>query len=143
MKLASTQPLGLSETKRVRTVDFCLTHFPKRSFFRNVSPYFTVVIEMSEVQQWHTAKRVERTINALKENGFEAVYASTKTDALKEVLNRVPKNALIGVGGSITVRELGLIDALSPRGHRVAEHWSSDLAPDERMAIRRQDALAS
>ncbi len=93
---------------------------------------------MNEVRQWHTAKRVERTVNALKENDFEAVYAPTRTDALKEVLNRVPTDALVGVGGSITVRELGLIDALSHRGHRVAEHWSSDLAPDERMAIRRQ-----
>ncbi|MCW4039007.1 MAG: lactate utilization protein [Candidatus Bathyarchaeota archaeon] len=93
---------------------------------------------MNEVQQWHTAKRVERTVNALKENGFEAVYASTRTDALQEVLNRVPTDALVGVGGSITVRELGLIDALNQRGHQVAEHWSSDLSPDERMAIRRQ-----
>ena len=93
---------------------------------------------MSEVQQWHNAKRVKRTVNALKENGFEAVYASTKTDALKEVLNRVSKNDLIGVGGSITVRELGLIDALSRQGHRIAEHWSSDLTPDERIAIRRK-----
>ena len=93
---------------------------------------------MNEVRQWHTAKRVERTVNALKENGFEAVYASTRTDALQEVLNRVPTDALVGVGGSITVRELGLIDALNQRGHRVAEHWASDLAPDERMAIRRQ-----
>ncbi len=93
---------------------------------------------MNEVRQWHNEKRLKRTVNALKENGFEAVYASTKTDALKEVLNCVPKNALIGVGGSITVRELGLIDALSQRGHRIAEHWLSDLAPDERMEIRRQ-----
>ncbi len=93
---------------------------------------------MNEVRQWHNEKRLKRTVNALKENGFEAVYVSTKTDALKEVLNCVPKNALIGVGGSITVRELGIIDALSQRGHRIAEHWSSDLAPDERMDIRRQ-----
>jgi L-lactate utilization protein LutB len=103
-----------------------------------MSSYLRVVIKMNEVRQWHTAKRVERTINALKENGFEAVYASTRTDALQEVLNRVPTDALVGVGGSITVRELGLIDALNHRGHQVAEHWSSDLAPDERMAIRRQ-----
>lgn len=93
---------------------------------------------MNEVRQWHNEKRLKRTVNALKENGFEAVYVSTKTDALKEVLNCVPKNALIGVGGSITVRELGIIDALSQRGHRIAEHWSSDLAPDEWMEIRRQ-----
>jgi L-lactate utilization protein LutB len=97
---------------------------------------------MNEVQQWHTAKRVERTVNALKENGFEVVYASTRSDALQEVLNRVPTDALVGVGGSITVRELGLIDALNQRGHRVAEHWSSDLAPDERMAIRRQQLIS-
>jgi L-lactate utilization protein LutB len=93
---------------------------------------------MSDVHAWHTAQRVERTVTALQANGFEAAYASTRTDAVTKVLNRVPKDALIGIGGSITVRELGLLDALRRRGHWVAEHWARDLTPDERMAFRRQ-----
>ncbi|MFQ6076048.1 MAG: lactate utilization protein [Candidatus Bathyarchaeia archaeon] len=93
---------------------------------------------MSEVKQWHLDKRIERTLKSLKENGFDTIYASTRTDAAKEILGLIPTDALVGVGGSITVRELGLVDALSRRGNRLAQHWQRGLSPEESMAIRRQ-----
>jgi L-lactate utilization protein LutB len=97
-----------------------------------------VVIDMSKVKEWHLDKRVERTLLSLKNNGFETIYTSTRKEAAEQILGLIPIDALVGVGGSITVRELGLVDALSRRGNRVAQHWQTDLSTKERMAIRRQ-----
>ena len=96
------------------------------------------MIEMSEVREWHRGVRVERTLNALKENGFKTKYASTRIEAVEEILKLIPKDTLVGVGGSITIREMGLMDALSQRGNRVAQHWQKGLSWEESMAIRRQ-----
>lgn len=92
---------------------------------------------MSEVREWHRGVRVERALHALKENGFKTIYASTRIEAVEEILKLIPKDAVVGVGGSITVRELGLIDALSRQGNRVAQHWQKGLSQEESMAIRR------
>jgi len=68
-------------------------------------------------------ERLVRTKKALEKNGFSVVIASSKEDAVEKVLGLIPLDAKVGVGGSVTVRELGLIEALSERGNRVVHHW--------------------
>ena len=51
-------------------------------------------------------------MKALTANGFHAEYVETREDAVREVLSLVPEGASVGVPGSVTVRELGLIERL-------------------------------
>ncbi|UCH02878.1 MAG: lactate utilization protein [Candidatus Bathyarchaeota archaeon] len=97
---------------------------------------------MDEVKQWYLDKRIERTLQSLKENGFETIYAPNRAEAAKEIVALIPSDALVGIGGSITVRELGLLDALSRRGNRVAQHWQSAISSEERMEIRRTQLIS-
>jgi hypothetical protein len=53
-------------------------------------------------------------------------------------LDLIPPDSVVGVGGSITVRELGLIEALQKRGNRVVQHWQKGLSFDEIIAVERQ-----
>ena len=77
-----------------------------------------------------------RVIEALKDRGFKAVYAPSKEDALNEVLSLIPNGASVGVPGTVTVREIGAIDALKARGCTVFQHWGPDLTPEEKMRAR-------
>jgi hypothetical protein len=63
------------------------------------------------------------TKDALECNGFKVVAVSSKEDAVDKVLGLVPLGAKVGVGGSVTIRELGLIEALTRRGNSVVHHW--------------------
>ena len=64
-----------------------------------------------------------RTREALEKNQFRVLVALSKKDAVEKVLGLVPLDAKVGVGGSVTIRELGLIEALTSRGNRVVHHW--------------------
>jgi len=64
-----------------------------------------------------------RTVDALRGNGFRVVVASSKEDAVDKVLGLIRTEAKVGVGGSVTIRELGLIEALTRRGNSVVHHW--------------------
>lgn len=64
-----------------------------------------------------------RTKVALERNYFKVLVASTRKDAVEKVLGLIPTEAKVGVGGSMTIRELGLIEALTQRGNPVAHHW--------------------
>ncbi len=100
----------------------------------------------SDAKEWHNSrewvlqKRVERTLAALGKNGFDAMYAPTREEAVAKVLDLVPEGALVGVGGSVTVRELGILEILKSRGNKIADHWeahSKKLAPEQVMKIRK------
>jgi len=96
--------------------------------------------EWQDVKKWHLQKRVEKTLAALRKNGFDATYIHARKEAVAKVLDFIPLDALVGVGGSITVRELGLVTLLKSRGNKIADYWQARheaLAPDEVMKVRR------
>lgn len=98
------------------------------------------VKEWHDVKKWHLEKKVERTLAALRKNDFDAMYIRTGKAAVAKVLELVPPNALVGVGGSVTVRELGLLESIRHRGNKIADHWEArqkGLSPEEVMKIRR------
>ena len=43
---------------------------------------------MEQLEQWFREKQVERTIQALKKNNFEALYVSDSKAALEEVMKQ-------------------------------------------------------
>jgi len=66
-------------------------------------------------------------LTALERRGFRAQAFATAAEAkdyLVEALRGCPR---VGVGGSVTVRDIGLSQALRERGHTVHWHWEVDL----------------
>lgn len=80
-------------------------------------------------------------INELQKKGYSAIYVSTKEEALDAVLKIIPKNSSVGIPGSVTIREIGAIEALKDRC-TVYQHWNPALTPDERLEVCQQENLA-
>jgi len=98
------------------------------------------VKKLHNVKKWHLEKKVERTLAALRKNGFDAMHIPSRKEAVTRVLELVPPDALVGVGGSVTVRELGLLESLRRRGNKIADHWEArqkGLPPEVVMKTRR------
>lgn len=92
---------------------------------------------MREEKKWFSDHLIQRTAKSLESNGFKTIITSGKNEALKEVLQLVPENAKVGIGGSVTVREVGLVTELSKRGNNVLENWSRKVTSEEDIAIRK------
>ncbi len=74
-------------------------------------------------------------VKALQRRGFEAEYVPSGADALKRILELVPENASVGIPGTVTVREIGALDALKARGNTIYQHWGP-MTPEERREAR-------
>ncbi len=70
---------------------------------------------MEQWEQWFQEKQVERTVHALKKNNFEALFVLDSKAAFDEVMKRIPDGATVSVGGSVTLRQVGLLEALGKR----------------------------
>ena len=80
---------------------------------------------MDEATRWHENLLIEQTVAALRKNGFEALSAPNGEEAVSLILDRIPPAATVGLGGSITLRELNLPTELKNRGQDVADHWEA------------------
>lgn len=69
---------------------------------------------------------------ALNTHGFKAQYAASAEDARRAVTELIPDGASVGVGGSVSVRETGVMEALEEKGCKVAHHWTPGLSPEEK-----------
>jgi len=64
-----------------------------------------------------TEQEIQKLIKALKSNRFEPVqYLETMADAAKRVLEMIPSDAKVGMGGSTSLMQIGIVEELIKRG---------------------------
>ncbi len=73
----------------------------------------------------HREEQIKKAADMLNKRGFDSRCFSTIQDAVDAALEVIPKGATVGVGGSITIRELGILPKLKERGHEVFDHWAA------------------
>jgi hypothetical protein len=83
---------------------------------------------------------VLQVIQQMRDRGFEVVPLETAQEAREYLLSHIPDGATVGVGGSMTIRELNVVPALRERGHEVTWHW--DVPKEEGPAARAKARLA-
>jgi len=93
---------------------------------------------MKEFIEWHHDVTGEKVVKELANNGFSAAYYKTVKEACEAVLQEVPEGASVGVGGSWTIAQLGVLDELEKKGHTVLNHGKPGLSKEEKYKIRRQ-----
>lgn len=83
---------------------------------------------------------IERTMNNLTKNGFNAKFFDTKEQAVKSLLDEISLQASVGIGGSVTIDQLGIYEDLLKRGNQV--HWHHKCQPEEKQRIHKYAAIA-
>ena len=63
-----------------------------------------------------TRLKAEKLIEELTRRNFEAYYYPKKADVLPGVLGLIPQGSVVSCGGSLTLKELGLISGLKAAG---------------------------
>ncbi|MCS7281360.1 MAG: lactate utilization protein [Desulfobacterota bacterium] len=89
------------------------------------------------MKDWFVEKLLENTVKKLNENLFKAAYFSERKSLIGAILDTVPEKATIGIGGSVTVREIGIVEILKERGHIVFDHWQDTLSAEAKAEARR------
>lgn len=78
-------------------------------------------------------EKLVRAADALRARGFGAdVFATTK-EAAEFILADMPECKTVAIGGSMTVKQMGLETLLREKGHTVLWHW--EVVPAQRPAL--------
>ncbi|MCP4309482.1 MAG: hypothetical protein GY788_32330 [bacterium] len=89
--------------------------------------------------RWMMEQRVARTAAAFARHGIETAYVESAPEALAWVLADVPDGVVVGLGGSTSLRQMGLWDALDERGIETVNQQLPGLTKAERHEVRRRN----
>jgi hypothetical protein len=92
---------------------------------------------MDEIREWFHSVRIQETVKNLIRHGFDAIHVSDRRAACNEILKRVPPSKTVGVGGSVTIRETGILEKLKEQGNTLFDHWEPGLGPEESLKVRK------
>lgn len=87
-------------------------------------------------RDWYWLTRMKQVGKALERNGIKAVIARTGEEARKKALRMIPKGATVGLGGSRTSQEIGLLDALRKGDYRLHDQYAPGLTIESSREIR-------
>ncbi len=92
---------------------------------------------MNPIKQWWIEERVKRAISKLESHDFKAFFAKDRKEAVEEILKSIGPHTKVGVGGSVTIRELGILERLEAQGNILFNHWKPGLSKEESLQIRK------
>lgn len=72
------------------------------------------------------SERVDKLLNNLKLNGFSPIYFKCSSEAVEYLISKISVDSSVGIGGSVTIDELGIYNNLIGKGNRVLWHWKGD-----------------
>lgn len=94
--------------------------------------------EFNEIKNWHRSQLIEGLSRNLQKREFRVQIINTTNEINNYLLKSIPAQAKVGLGGSITLRELGIDILLKERGNAVLDHWDKSLTPEQTMNIRKE-----
>ena len=92
---------------------------------------------MDQIKEWWIEEKARKAIEKLEAHDFKAIFIKNKEEATDEILKQVVPKQRIGIGGSVTIRELGILEKLEAQGHILYNHWKPGLSREEILAIRK------
>ena len=96
----------------------------------------------TDYHKWYQELRVQRTMKALEKNNFSTRFVPDSSAALREIFNMIPEGALVGVGGSVTLNQIGFFEEAGKRPIRLLNPGVPGVSPDDATQMRREMFLA-
>ncbi|MBN2018304.1 MAG: lactate utilization protein [Candidatus Cloacimonetes bacterium] len=97
---------------------------------------------MSEFVNWHIDKMMDKAKQALEAHNFLIELCKNGDEAREKALKELDKESSIGIGGSMTVREIGLFDHLKDNGYNIVNPYLPDLNSEQVFELRRKTLMS-
>ena len=92
---------------------------------------------MDPIKQWWVEEKAKKAVEKLLAHEFKAIYVKTTEDAVRELWKHITPGQKVGVGGSVTIRGLGILEKLETQGYAIYDHWKPGLTSEKILEIRK------
>jgi len=85
---------------------------------------------------------IQKVADALNANNIECIVVQSKAEALEQALELIPKGAEVGLGGSVSVEQIGLLEKLRGGDYTLHDQYEEGIEMDENLSRRRKGLVA-
>ena len=86
---------------------------------------------MQESKREIIEKRIARTMENLKKNNMDAYYCKTSREVCELVESLLPKGCTVSSGGSVTLKETGVLDRIQNGEYRYLDRSRPGMTREE------------
>jgi hypothetical protein len=87
-------------------------------------------------------KKIENLLKNWQKRNILGLYCNNKAEAADKIMAAIPLSATVGISGSLTLDELGIVKTLEARGNKVFNQYKPGISREENLELRRQGAEA-
>ncbi len=87
-------------------------------------------------------QKIQRLIKKLSENNISTFYVRNRREAFEKVMSMIPEEAVVGFGDSLTLRQIGVLDALAKGNYTFLNPWRPGISIEENIRLKKR-ALTS
>jgi L-lactate utilization protein LutB len=87
-------------------------------------------------------KVARQVIKSLERKRMRGYYYDTCEDALSGIMKMIPEGCVVGMGGPLTLYQIGLVDALKKGNYHLLDVWEDGIEPGESWERRRKALTA-
>jgi hypothetical protein len=87
-------------------------------------------------------KKTGNLIKNWQKKNILGLYCDDKERAAEKILEIIPISSSVGISGSLTLDQLGIVERLESRGNKVFSQYKSGISRDESLELRRLGAQA-
>lgn len=91
--------------------------------------------------KWHREVLAQRVVKALGNNGFHSIYVESREEAVNFVMYHVNTGTQVGIGGSVTIKDLNIHHNIVEKGATILDH--SEVKNEEEQYEIMRKALSS
>lgn len=96
----------------------------------------------SDELKWFYRNAAERTLAALAQRNIDGLYVDDAQQAREIVAQKVPSGTKIGLGGSRTLEELGILEMLRSSKYDLLDQYAPGMPREEQLRLRREGTMA-
>jgi hypothetical protein len=97
---------------------------------------------MDDFSKWQYEVLGNKVVENLNKRNYNALYAATKEEAKQKILDIIEKGSSIGLGGSHTLNQLGVIESLRKQEYNLLDRYDPNLSAHEVNELLRQSLLS-
>jgi hypothetical protein len=87
-------------------------------------------------------ERIRQLISKLAENNIPAVWVKGRKEAFETVMGMIPEQSTVGFGDSVTLRQIGVVEALENGNYTYLNPWKPGITARESLHLKKR-ALTS
>lgn len=86
--------------------------------------------------------RINTLIQNWQKKNIQGIYCQDKGLAIDKILEIIPGSSSVGISGSMTLEQLGIVKRLESRGNKVVNQYKTGISREENLELRRQSIQA-